>query len=73
VLFIFAQNREGKMNKDNQKSNQAVDERYGVPVYQSNPIQIPQENKPTKVRLGQLFFAVRLICWRKPIHVTGRL
>jgi hypothetical protein len=53
VRFIFAQNREGKMNKDNQKSNQAVDERYGVPVYQSNP-SIPSETEIKRSKRAQI-------------------
>ena len=41
------------MNKDNQKSNQAVDERYGVPVYQSNP-SIPSESEIKRSKRAQI-------------------
>ena len=44
VLLVFVQKREGKMNKNEQKSRQPVDERYGVPVYQTNP-SIPAETE----------------------------
>src|ERR1039457_1240462 len=50
---MFAQKREVKMNKDNQKSNQAVDERYGVPVYQSNP-SIPSETEIKRSKRAQI-------------------
>jgi hypothetical protein len=39
---MFAQKRGLKMNTNNQISKQAVDERYGLPVYQTNP-SIPSE------------------------------
>jgi hypothetical protein len=41
------------MNKDNQKSNQAVDARYGVPVYQSNP-SIPSESEIKRSKRAQI-------------------
>jgi hypothetical protein len=50
---VFAQKWEVKMNKDNQKSNQAVDERYGVPVYQSNP-SIPSETEIKRSKRAQI-------------------
>jgi hypothetical protein len=53
VLSVFAQKWEVKMNKDNQKSNQAVDERYGVPVYQSNP-SIPSESEIKRSKRAQI-------------------
>jgi hypothetical protein len=53
VLSVFAQKWEAKMNKDNQKSNQAVDARYGVPVYQSNP-SIPSESEIKRSKRAQI-------------------
>jgi hypothetical protein len=41
------------MNKDNQKSNQAVDARYGVPVYQTNP-SIPSESEIKRSKRAQI-------------------
>jgi hypothetical protein len=41
------------MNKDDQKSNRAVDERYGVPVYQSNP-SIPSETEIKRSKRAQI-------------------
>src|SRR5215469_13638895 len=41
------------MNKDEQISRQAVDERYGVPVYQSNP-SIPSETEIKRSRRAQI-------------------
>src|SRR5271163_3415061 len=50
---MFAQNRDLKMNKDNQNSRHAVDERYGVPVYQSNP-SIPSETEIKRSKRAQI-------------------
>src|SRR5215831_16218027 len=41
------------MNKDAQISKQAVDERYGVPVYESNP-SIPSETEIKRSRRAQI-------------------
>jgi hypothetical protein len=53
VLSVFAQNREAKLNKDEPLSKHAVDERYGVPVYQTNP-SIPNENEIKRNKRAQI-------------------
>jgi hypothetical protein len=52
-LSVFAQNRTVKMNKNDQLSNRAVDERYGVPVYQTNP-SIPSESEIKRSKRAQI-------------------
>jgi hypothetical protein len=50
---MFAQKTGLKMNKDDRKSKQAVDERYGVPVYQSNP-SVPSETEIKRSKRAQI-------------------
>jgi hypothetical protein len=50
---MFAQKRGLKMNKDDRNSKQAVDERYGVPVYQSNP-SVPSETEIKRSKRAQI-------------------
>jgi hypothetical protein len=53
LMFVFVQNGRSKMNKHEQKSKQAVDERYGVPVYQTNP-SIPSETEIKRNKRAQI-------------------
>lgn len=50
---MFAQKVDRKMNKDDQKSKEPVDERYGVKVYQSNP-SIPSETEIKRSKRAQI-------------------
>src|SRR3984957_1441306 len=50
---MFAQKRGRQMNKNDQNSKHAVDERYGVPVYQSNP-GIPSESEIKRSKRAQI-------------------
>jgi hypothetical protein len=50
---MFDQNKATKMNKNDQNSKRAVDERYGVPVYQSNP-SIPLETEIKRSKRAQI-------------------
>lgn len=50
---MFAQKTDRKMNKDDQTSKHAVDERYGVKVYQSNP-SIPSEAEIKRSKRAQI-------------------
>jgi len=50
---MFAQKTDRKMNKDDHISKQAVDERYGVKVYQSNP-SIPSETEIKRSKRAQI-------------------
>src|SRR5215469_2240577 len=54
LLSRFVQNRGPKMSENAQKSRQPVDERYGVPVYQTNP-SVPSEaeiKRSKRARIG---------------------
>jgi hypothetical protein len=53
LLFMFAQNKVPEMNKHVQISKQAVDERYGVKVYQTNP-SVPSETEIKRNRRAQI-------------------
>src|ERR1700722_1423321 len=50
---MFVQKRGCEMNKNDQNSKHAVDERYGVPVYQSNP-SIPSETEIKRSKRTQI-------------------
>src|SRR5580704_10632230 len=53
VLSVFAQKRWPKMNKDVQNSKLAVDEKRGVPIYQTNP-SIPSETEIKRSKRAQI-------------------
>jgi len=53
VLFGFAQKRDREMNKDDHNSKHAIDERYGVKVYQTNP-SIPSETEIKRSKRAQI-------------------
>jgi hypothetical protein len=53
VLFMFAQKMASKMNKSDHISKQAVDEKYGVKVYQTNP-SIPTESEIKRNKRAQI-------------------
>lgn len=50
---MFVQNSRRKMSENAQKSRRPVDERYGVPVYQTNP-SIPSETEIKRSKRAQI-------------------
>lgn len=52
-MFGFVQNAGAKMNEITQKHKGAVDEKYGVPVYETNP-SIPSEMEIRRNRRAQI-------------------